>query len=128
VKFLLDTHVLLWAAGSPDRLSRKTRRLLSERDNTPVFSAVSLWEIVIKRGLDRDDFQIDARALRRSLIDNGYDELAITSTHTLALCDLPALHKDPFDRMLLAQANVEGITLLTVDEQVLRYRGLVQKA
>ena len=128
MRLLLDTHVLLWAAGSPDRLSPKTRRLLNERQNTPVFSVASLWEIVIKHALGRADFQVDPRALRRGLIDNGYDELPITGAHTLALGDLAPLHKDPFDRMLLAQAKVEGMPLLTVDEQLMQYRGVVQKA
>ena len=74
-----------------------------------------------------DDFDVDARRLRRGLLDNGYNELAVTSLHALALDDLPPLHKDPFDRMLLAQARVEGITLVSADSQVLRYGGAVQK-
>jgi PIN domain nuclease of toxin-antitoxin system len=127
VKLLLDTHVLLWAAGQPDKLSRKTRTLLADPDNDLVFSAASLWEIVIKQGLGRDDFKVDARQLRRGLLDNGYSELAMTSAHALAVDDLPSLHRDPFDRMLLAQSRVEGITLLTADAQVLRYPGPVQR-
>jgi PIN domain nuclease of toxin-antitoxin system len=127
VKFLLDTHVLLWAAGQPGKLSRKARELLADPDNALVFSSASLWEIIIKQGLDRDDFRVDARQLRRGLLDNGYSELAVTSAHALALDDLPPLHRDSFDRMLLAQSRVEGITLLTADTQVLRYPGAVQK-
>jgi len=128
VKLLLDTHVLLWAAGQIEKLSRKTRALLNDPDNTLVFSAASLWEICIKRGLGREDFQVDAHQLRRGLLDNGYDELAVTSAHALALDNLPLLHRDPFDRMLLAQSRVEGITLLSADEQVLRYSGPILKA
>lgn len=128
MKLLLDTHVLLWAAGQPERLSTKTRRLLNDATNALFFSAVSLWEVVIKRDLGREDFKADARELRRALLDNGYNELAVTSAHALAIEDLPALHKDPFDRMLLAQSRVEGITLLTADDLVLRYPGTVQKA
>ena len=128
MKFLLDTHVLLWAAGRPEKLSRKTRALLNHPDNDPVFSAASLWEIVIKQGLGRDDFRVDARQLRRGLLDNGYSELAVTSAYALVVDDLPPLHRDPFDRMLLAQSRVEGITLLTADVLVLRYPGPVQKA
>ena len=108
MNFLLDTHVLLWAAGQPGKLSRKTRGLLENPDNTLVYSAVSLWEIVIKQGIGRDDFQVDARQLRRGLLDNGYSELAVTSAHALAVDELPKLHRDPFDRMLLAQSRVEG--------------------
>ena len=128
MKLLLDTHVLLWAAGQTGKLSRKTRTLLGDPDNALAFSAASLWEICIKQSLGRADFQVDARQLRRGLLDNGYSELAVTGAHALALDDLPPLHQDPFDRMLLAQARVEGITLLTADAQVLRYSGPVMKA
>jgi PIN domain nuclease of toxin-antitoxin system len=127
VKLLLDTHVLLWAAGQTAKLSRKARRLLNDPANELYFSAASLWEIVIKRGLGRNDFEVDVRQLRRGLLDNGYGELAVTSAHALALDDLPPLHKDPFDRMLLAQSRVEGITLVTADAQILRYDGATQK-
>ena len=127
MKLLLDTHVLLWAAGQTAKLSRKARRLLNDPANELYFSAASLWEIVIKRGLGRNDFEVDVRQLRRGLLDNGYGELAVTSAHALALDDLPPLHKDPFDRMLLAQSRVEGITLVTADAQILRYDGATQK-
>jgi PIN domain nuclease of toxin-antitoxin system len=128
VKLLLDTHLLLWAAGRQGKLSAKARRLLNDPDNVPVFSVASLWEIVIKQALGRDDFKVDARELRRELVDNGYEELAVTGTHALALEDLPPLHKDPFDRMLIAQARVEGLTLLSSDAQVLQYAGSIEKA
>ncbi len=128
MNFLLDTHVLLWAAGQPEKLSRKTRNLLSDPGNSLLFSAVSLWEIVIKQTIGRDDFRVDPRLLRRGLLDNGYNEIEITSTHALAVKDLPLLHRDPFDRMLLAQSRVEGFVLLTADSTVLRYPGLAQKA
>ena len=128
MNFLLDTHVLLWAAGQPEKLSRKTRGLLNDPANSLLFSAVSLWEIVIKQTLGRDDFKVDPRLLRRGLLDNDYGEVAITSEHALAVEGLPPLHRDPFDRMLLAQSHVEGLTLLTADAAVLRYPGLVQKA
>jgi PIN domain nuclease of toxin-antitoxin system len=128
MNFLLDTHVLLWAAGQPERLSRKTRGLLNDPGNSLLFSVVSLWEIVIKQTIGRDDFKVDPRLLMRGLLDNGYGEIAVTSAHALAVEDLPPLHRDPFDRMLLAQARVEGLTLLTADAAVLRYPGPVQKA
>ncbi len=124
---LLDTHLLLWASGQPEKLSALARGLLEDPQNEPVFSAASLWEIAIKRGLGRDDFRVEPRLLRRGLLDNGYRELAITSEHAVAVELLPPLHKDPFDRMLLAQAMSEGITLLTADEQVARYPGPVRK-
>jgi PIN domain nuclease of toxin-antitoxin system len=121
LKFLLDTHVLLWAAGQPERLSSDARALIDEPENELLFSAASLWEVAIKRGLERPDFRVDPRLLRRGLIDNGYSELAITSAHAVAIDSLPSLHKDPFDRMLVAQSTVEGITLLTADPIVARY-------
>jgi PIN domain nuclease of toxin-antitoxin system len=127
LKFLLDTHVLLWAAGQPDRLPAKVRRLLGDPLNELVFSAASLWEIAIKKGLGRDDFQVDARLLRRGLLDNGYSELAITSAHAVAIDSLPPVHKDPFDRLLVAQSMVEGITLLTTDPLVAKYPAPVQR-
>jgi PIN domain nuclease of toxin-antitoxin system len=121
VKLLLDTHVLLWAAGQPKRLSQKARSLITAKDNALIFSAASLWEIIIKSQLGREDFQVDARVLRRAMLDNGYGELPIASEHVVALDSLPLLHKDPFDRVLLAQAVVEGITLVTADERLARY-------
>src|SRR6266851_7139593 len=112
MKLLLDTHLLLWAAAEPRRLSKQARALIDNPDNDLLFSAASLWEVAIKRGLGRDDFKVDARLLRRGLLDNGYSELPIVSDHVVAIVSLPTIHKDPFDRVLVAQANVEGITLL----------------
>ena len=125
---LVDTHLLLWAAGEPQRLSKKARRLLDDPDSQLWFSAVSLWEVAIKHGLGREDFRVDPRRLRRGLIDNGWRELTISSEHAVATLDLPPLHKDPFDRMLVAQAQVEGLALVTSDELVARYGGNILKA
>jgi PIN domain nuclease of toxin-antitoxin system len=127
VKLLLDTHVLLWAAGAPERLASDVRALLDDPDNQPIFSAASLWEIAIKRALGRDDFTVDARALRHGLLDNGYFELPVSGEHAVAVDALPAIHKDPFDRILVAQAIVESVTLLTADAIVARYPGPVRK-
>ena len=127
MKCLLDTHLLLWAAGSPRQLSAKARQLLDNPDNILLFSAASLWEVAIKHSLDREDFMVEPRVLRRGLLENGYDELPIRSEHAVALNELPAIHKDPFDRMLIAQAMVEGVTLLTSDPMVARYPGPIQK-
>lgn len=127
MNLLLDTHLLLWAATSPDRLSKPAVNLITDANNRLYFSAASLWEIVIKNGLQRPDFQVDPHLLRRGLMDNGYTELAISSLHTLAVGHLPDLHKDPFDRLLVAQAETEGFLLLTADEQVARYPGPIQK-
>ncbi len=127
MKLLLDTHLLLWVAGLPDRLSADALALIDAPENELFFSVASLWEIVIKRGLGRDDFQVDARVLRRGLLDNGYSELPIGSEHAVAIDNLPPIHKDPFDRMLVAQAMVEGITLLTSDPLVAQYPGPVRR-
>jgi PIN domain nuclease of toxin-antitoxin system len=127
MRLLLDTHVLLWAAGEPALLPASSRRLINDANNQPLFSVASLWEIAIKRGLGRKDFQVDARLLRRGLLDNGYGELPITSNHVVAVEGLPAIHKDPFDRLLVAQATVEGITLLTLDVVVARYPGPIRR-
>ena len=126
MKLLLDTHLLLWAAGEPDRLSAEARSLIGNPENEPLFSAASLWEVAIKRGLGRNDFKVEARLLRRGLLDNGYGELPIVSDHVVAIESLPTLHKDPFDRVLVAQATVEGVTLLTTDSLVAQYPGPIR--
>lgn len=127
MKLLLDTHLLLWAAGSPEQLPAAARALLEDSQNELLFSAASLWEIAIKRGLGRSDFKVDARLLRRGLLDNGYQELAVTSEHAVFIDSLPPLHKDPFDRMLVAQATVEGVILLTADALVAQYPGSIRQ-
>lgn len=126
MKLLLDTHLLLWAAGEPKRLSRRARGLIDNPGNELFFSPASLWELVIKRGLRRPDFNVDARVLRRGLLDNGYGELPIVSDHVVAIDNLPPIHKDPFDRVLVAQATVEGITLLTTDSVLSQYPGPIK--
>ncbi|MCG5516510.1 MULTISPECIES: type II toxin-antitoxin system VapC family toxin [unclassified Ectothiorhodospira] len=122
---LLDTHLLLWAAAQPDRLSAAAQEKLMDENNALWFSAASLWEVTIKAGLGRSDFRMDPHLLKRGLIDNGYTELPITSTHALAVHHLPPIHRDPFDRLLVAQAESEGVLLLTADETVARYPGPV---
>ncbi len=126
MKLLLDTHLLLWAAGEPQRLSKPARRLIDDPDNELLFSAASLWEVAIKRRLGREDFKVDARLLRRGLLDNGYSELPIISDHVVATESLPLLHRDPFDRILVAQATVEGVTLLTIDSLISQYAGPIR--
>ena len=127
MKLLLDTHLLLWASDQPERLSAEARVLLDAPGNALVFSVASIWEVAIKQGLKRNDFRADARILRRGLLDNGYEELAITGAHAVSVDLLPPLHKDPFDRMLIAQAHAEGMTLVTSDAQVAQYPGAVMK-
>jgi PIN domain nuclease of toxin-antitoxin system len=126
MKILLDTRVLLWAAGNSDELPERARALIEDADNEVVFSAASLWEIAAKIELGRPDFRVDLKRLRRGLLDNNYVELAVTGRHAVALAALPALHADPIDRMLIAQATVDGLVLLTVDPLVARYPGPVK--
>jgi PIN domain nuclease of toxin-antitoxin system len=126
MKLLLDTHLLLWAASQPDKLSSVARKLIEDDRNELIFSAASLWEVAIKKSLGRSDFTVDARLLRRGLLDNGYYELVINSAHAVAVDGLPLIHKDPFDRILVAQSMVEGITLLTADPIVAQYQGPIR--
>ena len=126
MKLLLDTHLLLWASGSPNRLSAAALKLIKAPANELLFSAASIWEAAIKRGLGRTDFQADPRLLRRGLLDNGYSELPILSHHVVAIDSLPPIHRDPFDRLLVAQATVEGITLLKADSVIAQYPGPVR--
>jgi PIN domain nuclease of toxin-antitoxin system len=121
MNFLLDTHLLVWTTAQSGKLSDAARRIISDPGNRLYFSVVSVWEVAIKRGLRRPQFTIEPHILRRELIDRGYIELPVIGTHTLAIGNLPLLHKDPFDRMLVAQALTEGITLLTVDAVLAQY-------
>ncbi len=115
MKYLLDTHVLLWAAGQPERLTESIHDVLQNRQHELYFSSISIWEIVIKRALGRNDFVVDPRLLRYGLINNGYAELPMTSEHALTLATLPGIHRDPFDRILVAQTMTESMRLITAD-------------
>jgi PIN domain nuclease of toxin-antitoxin system len=126
MKLLVDTHLLLWAAGDPDRLPAEAREAIADVGNEILFSAASLWEIAIKNGLGRPDFRVDLRHLQKGLAQMGCDELPVAGAHAIAVMDLPPLHKDPFDRMLVAQAIVEGVTLLTSDRLVAQYSGPIR--
>ena len=126
MRLLLDTDILLWAANEPERLSAATRALVENPNNDVVFSAISIWEIAIKTGRGRDDFRLHAGFFRRGLFDNGYTELPMTGAHAAALAGLPAIHKDPFDRMLVAQATVEGLTVVTSDPAIANYPGPIR--
>ena len=126
MKFLLDTHILLWAAYEPDKLPLQARTIIATSDNDLFFSPASLWEIAIKKGLGRKDFRVELPQFRRALIDNGYMELPISSAHAIRTESLPQIHKDPFDRMLIAQSESEGLILLTADSTIARYSGPIR--
>jgi PIN domain nuclease of toxin-antitoxin system len=124
--FLLDTHLLLWVAFEPEKLSSSARMVLNDPSNSLSFSSASIWEVVVKRALNKPDFQFDPILLRRLLVDDGYREIDITSVHALHVALLQQLHKDPFDRLLIAQAEVEGLTLLTADKKIAGYSASIQ--
>jgi PIN domain nuclease of toxin-antitoxin system len=121
MKLLLDTHILIWGAVEPERLSGSAVALIEDAKNDLIFSAASLWEIAIKTGRGRADFRVDAGVISRGLLDAGYAELPVTSAHAAAVAGLPPIHRDPFDRMLVAQATTERLTLVTADPVVAKY-------
>lgn len=123
MRILLDTHILILAAAGS--LPSKAIRYIADNANTLLFSAASIWEVVIKNGLDRKDFAVNPVMLYNGLLSAGYEELTITSRATLLVSTLPKLHKDPFDRILLAQAISEGVLFLTADKIVSQYPGSI---
>jgi PIN domain nuclease of toxin-antitoxin system len=127
MRFLIDTHLTLWIPAGDPRVSSPMLLLLSDKENEFLFSTASLWEIAIKRSLGKPDFQTDPRGIRTRLIKAGYQELPVLGDHAVAVDALPFTHKDPFDRLLIAQAMVEGITLLTADAVIARYPGPIRK-
>lgn len=122
----MDTHVLLWAASDSPRLPMAARQLIDSAQNSLWFSAASVWEVAIKSGLGRNDFTVNPRMLHQALLQNDYNELAITGAHAAAVDLLPPIHNDPFDRILVAQAQIESLMLLTGDEVVARYQGNIR--
>ena len=118
---LLDTQLVLWAALQPQRLPAKVAKLLGPRDTLVAFSVVTLWEVAIKTSLARADFNVDVQALRRWLLSEAFTELAIAPGHVMHVAQLPWVHRDPFDRLLVAQAQVEGIPLWTTDTALKGY-------
>lgn len=127
MKYLLDTLLLVWTANQPGRLSKTAVELIDDPGNDLYFSSISIWEVAIKQGLQRGGLSVDAKVLRRGLLEAGYRELALTSDHGIAILNLPPIHQDPFDRILIAQAISEGITLLTSDNLIARYPGPIRK-
>ncbi len=127
MRLLLDTHLLIWAVDQYERLSTQARELIGDPANELAFSTASLWEVAIKHALRRADFLYDPRVMRRALLDNRYQELPVTGEHAVAVAGLPPLHRDPFDRMLVAQSIVEGIMLLTGDPLVAQYPGPIRR-
>ena len=126
MRLLLDTHVLLWTVGSSRRLPGEARGLIEDPGNEILYSAASLWEIAIKARLRRRDFRIDVESFHTALPSVGLTELPIRAVHAVAVTKLPRIHRDPFDRMLIAQALSEPLVLLTNDEILARYPASVR--
>jgi PIN domain nuclease of toxin-antitoxin system len=124
VRLLLDTHLLLWAAANSKRLPRTARELLEDETNEVYYSAASIWEIAIKSSLGRKDFRVDLASLQSVLPDMDFIELQVTAAHAAGITKLPPIHRDPFDRLLIAQSIAEPLTLLTNDPVLGRYRGV----
>lgn len=124
--YLLDTQLVLWFALEPARLSRKAISLVAPRDIPAAFSMATLWEVAIKTSLDRPGFQVDPSSLREGLLTQGLRQIDIRAEHMAVVARLPWVHKDPFDRLLVAQSFVEGLTLLTSDRTLARYGRMVK--
>ena len=118
---LVDTHLLLWAVASSRRLPRGARALIEGPANEVYYSAASIWEIAIKSALRRKDFRVDVPALLAALARMGFVELPVTGAHAARVVQLANIHRDPFDRLLVAQSVVEPLTLLTNDRLLARY-------
>jgi PIN domain nuclease of toxin-antitoxin system len=127
MRLLVDTQIAIWALLDTPSLSETARDLIGNPTNECFFSVSSIWEIAIKRALKKPDFLHDPREIRRQLIANDYCELTIQSRHAVEVDSLPLIHKDPFDRILIAQAMVEGITLLTADPVIAQYPSPIKK-
>jgi len=127
MNFLVDTHLLVWLSMVSSKLRPQAREILENADNTIHFSAISILEVAIKQQLGKPDFNADAHVLRRALQEFGFQELVVNGAHAAQISGLPLIHRDPFDRLLVAQAIVEGFTLLTIDEEIARYPGPILK-
>lgn len=126
MRILLDTHILLWALGQPGKLPGTARAMLEDRDNEVLFSAASIWEIAIKAQAGRVGFSVSPAEIATAAVNSGFDELPVRAVHAAAVHQLPLHHRDPFDRLLLAQAIGEPARLLTVDRELAKYSELVQ--
>ena len=121
MNYLLDTHILLWASGDKVKLSPRAAAIITDQENILWFSVISLWEVAIKRSQSKQDFRYEVGPLRAGLLANGYEELSMESRHVLTVRELPVLHSDPFDRMLIGQAIAEGLVFLTADRKLAQY-------
>lgn len=124
---LFDTQLVLWIVLNSPSLPARARTLLTAPETSPWISAASLWEVAIKTALRRPGFEFDPRIMRRQLLGEGWSELIVNGDHAAEAAGLPLIHKDPFDRMLIAQASHEGFTLVTADVIIARYAGRIER-
>ncbi len=126
MRYLLDTHVFLWALADPKRLPPSVRQRLLAIENDVLFSAANIWEIAIKAQIGRLPLEVPIEDIVEAALASGFRELPIRAAHAAAVFHLPMHHRDPFDRILIAQAIVEPARLLTADATLTRYSELVE--
>jgi len=127
MRILLDTHLLIWAVAEPARLDRETADDLEDTANEILFSAASIWEIAIKYRLSRPDFVHEPNEIARAAQHTGFTELPVRAAAAALVATLPPLHRDPFDRLLIAQALAEPALLYTADVRLAPYSDLVRR-
>ena len=127
MRVLLDTHLLIWVISSSNQLSVRAKTIINDESVEVLFSSASVWEVSIKYAQGRADFPIEPLRFVERLRKSGYEELSIRSEHAIAVSELPSIHNDPFDRIIISQASVEAILLLTADRVVATYPGLIQR-
>jgi PIN domain nuclease of toxin-antitoxin system len=127
MRILLDTHILLWVISTPERLSEQDRAMILDPTNDVLFSAVNIWEIAIKAALRRPEFQARPEAVAEEARDIGFVELSVHSGVAARVADLPLIHRDPFDRLLVAQAIAEPAIFYTADARLSGYSELVRR-
>jgi PIN domain nuclease of toxin-antitoxin system len=126
MRILVDTHVLLWAAAEPERLPSSFRERLESPENEVLFSAASIWELTIKMQIGRLSLAVIPEEIARTALERGFDELPVMAVHAAGVRHLPLHHRDPFDRLLIAQAVHEPARFLTVDRLLAKYSDLVE--
>ncbi|OHV83761.1 type II toxin-antitoxin system VapC family toxin [Rhizobium sp. LCM 4573] len=126
MKVLLDSHLLVWLVGASYRLPLDAREIIENPDHEIFFSSASIWELSIKYSSGKIGLELPPRMLYRVLIESDFQELAVTATHALEVELLQPIHKDPFDRILVAQSMSEGMLLLTSDETIAQYNGPIR--
>jgi PIN domain nuclease of toxin-antitoxin system len=125
-RFLVDTQLLLWNVYGSRKVPARLARLFGDGRHQFFYSAASLWEIAVKAARGQEDFVAEVGEIRDALEENGFHELPVGSQHAVALAALPPIHADPFDRMLIAQAIVEPMALITTDERLAAYPGTIE--